>query len=245
MSGNKLPKNMGKKIADALKNQSLEGNEQESPAQDSVDDMTGISLEEFLGEEDNGMDYEIEETEIEIPEVPASEEVEDEIYDSSSFGLDMEDVKLDKISYSNAKPSTPLPDKDIIFKVPEQETEAAPELKLSIDLEEDEEAEEFEMPNNINVLRRLIAQLPAGVPKQTGAQIIRQTIEALGIPMKSVLQDAQKVRECLNSSIKDCAFTIQEYKSNIKNLEKQSVGYQKQLTKLNDIISLFIYNDKK
>ncbi len=244
MSGNKLPKNMGKKIADALKNQSLEGDEQENQVQDSVDEMTGISLEEFLGEEDNGMDYEVEEAELEMPEIPLTEEEED-IYDVSSFGLDTEDIKLDKISYSKPKPSTPLPDKDITFKMPEQETETAPELKLSIDLEEDEEAEEFEMPNNINVLRRLISQLPAGVPKQTGAQIIRQTIEALGIPMKSVLQDAQKVRECLNSSIKDCAFTIQEYKSNIKNLEKQSVGYQKQLTKLNDIISLFIYNDKK
>ncbi len=237
---------MGKKIADALKNQSLEGDEQENPIQDSVDDMTGISLEEFLGEEDNGMDYEVEEPEFEMPEMTISEEkTEDEIYDSSSFGLDMEDIKLDKIEYSKPKASFPLPSKDVTFKVPEQETETAPELKLSIDLEEDDDAEEFEMPNNINVLRRLISQLPAGVPKQTGAQIIRQTIEALGIPMKSVLQDAQKVRECLNSSIKDCAFTIQEYKSNIKNLEKQSVGYQKQLTKLNDIISLFIYNDKK
>jgi hypothetical protein len=51
---------MGKKIADALKNQSFEGDEQENPIQDSVDDMTGISLEEFLGEEDYGMDYEVE-----------------------------------------------------------------------------------------------------------------------------------------------------------------------------------------
>ena len=111
--------------------------------------------------------------------------------------------------------------------------------------DEKEEVEEFEMPNNINVLKKLIAQLPAGVPKTTGAIIIRQTIEALGIPMKSVLQDAQKVRECLNSSIKDCAFTIQEYKSNIKNLERQSASYQKQLAKLNDIIELFVYSDKK
>ena len=105
--------------------------------------------------------------------------------------------------------------------------------------------EEFEMPNNINVLKRLIGQLPTGVPRQTGAQIIRQTIEALGIPMKTVLQDAQRVRDCLNSSIKDCNYTIQEYKSNIRTLEKQAASYQKQLNKLNDIIGLFVYGDKK
>ena len=100
------------------------------------------------------------------------------------------------------------------------------------------------MPNNINVLKRLIGQLPSGVPRQTGALIIRQTIEALGISMKSVLQDAQKAKDCLNSSIKDCSFTIQEYKTNIRNLEKQSLGYQRQLAKLNDIIGLFVYSEK-
>ena len=129
------------------------------------------------------------------------------------------------------------------FNVDSEDIDENPELKLTIDSEDD--TEEFEMPNNINVLKRLISQLPSGVPRQTGAQIIRQTIEALGIPMKSVLQDAQRVRDCLNSSIKDCGYTIQEYKSNIKNLEKQSASYQKQLSKLNDIIGLFVYNEKK
>ena len=109
----------------------------------------------------------------------------------------------------------------------------------------DSDLDNFEIPTNIAVLKQLITQLPAGVSKQTGAQIIRQTIEALGIPMKSVLQDAQRVKECLNSSIKDCNYTIQEYKSNIRNLEKQSLSYQKQLAKLNDIIGLFVYTDKR
>ena len=130
-----------------------------------------------------------------------------------------------------------------VFSVNEEEITSNPDLKLSIENEED--VEEFEMPNNINVLKRLIAQLPTGVPRQTGAQIIRQTIEALGIPMKTVLQDAQRVRDCLNSSIKDCNYTIQEYKSNIRTLEKQSASYQKQLNKLNDIIGLFVYSEKK
>ena len=101
-----------------------------------------------------------------------------------------------------------------VFSVNEAEApKVSSDMKLSIDNEDD--VEEFEMPNNINVLKRLISQLPTGVPRQTGAQIIRQTIEALGIPMKTVLQDAQRVRDCLNSSIKDCNYTIQEYKKNI------------------------------
>lgn len=117
-----------------------------------------------------------------------------------------------------------------------------PEMTISL---EDDDDEEYEMPNNINVLKRLVNQLPTGVPKHTGAQIIRQTIEALGIPMRSVLQDAQRVQEALSSSIKDCIFTINEYKSNIKTLEKQAQNYQKQSAKLNEIVSLFTYSEKK
>ena len=173
---------------------------------------------------------------------------DDTIYESTSFGVDFDDVNfdeptLDETNFDDIMKETPKYQSVFAHsEEKEEEAESVPELKLSIDLEDEEE--DFEMPNNIQVLKRLIAQLPTGVPKQTGAQIIRQTIEALGIPMKSVLQDAQKVRECLASSIKDCSFTIQEYKNNIKNLEKQSANYQKQLSKLNDVIGLFVYNKK-
>lgn len=160
-----------------------------------------------------------------------------------------EEISLDEVAQSTQEeePSFDLGDeKDYqpVFSVNEAEISTDSDLKLSIENEEDE-VEEFEMPNNINVLRRLISQLPTGVPRQTGAQIIRQTIEALGIPMKTVLQDAQRVRDCLNSSIKDCNYTIQEYKNNIRTLEKQASSYQKQLNKLNDIIGLFVYSEKK
>lgn len=205
MQNNNLPKNMGKKIADALKQQDV--------AEENLD-----TLEIDTDSVSDTIDY--QET--------------NETFDNSSFDLDDEEEKSDMQSDYNP-----------VFSVDVDEIEQAPDLKLSINSEEDEVAEEFEMPNNINVLKRLISQLPTGVPRQTGAQIIRQTIEALGIPMKSVLQDAQRVRDCLNSSIKDCNYTIQEYKTNIRNLEKQSANYQKQLNKLNDIIGLFVYNDRK
>ena len=205
MPENELPKNMGKKIADALKKQN-----------EGIEEVTEV-IEEYNTAENVGGDYNANET-------------SNDFNTDSSFEMNYEDNNMSDYSAP-------------VFNVDSDDINENPELKLTIDSEYD--TEEFEMPNNINVLKRLISQLPSGVPRQTGAQIIRQTIEALGIPMKSVLQDAQRVRDCLNSSIKDCGYTIQEYKSNIKNLEKQSASYQKQLSKLNDIIGLFVYNEKK
>ena len=101
-------------------------------------------------------------------------------------------------------------------------------------------SEGFEIPSNIAVLKKLISQLPSGVSRHTGAQIIKQTMEALGISMKSVLQDAQQVQESLKVSARECQGTIQEYKKQILALEKQSQNYQKQYSALNDLISLFI-----
>lgn len=204
MQNNNLPKNMGKKIADALKQQ------------DNLSENTNtLEIESDSDSVENTINY----------------QESNETFDTS-FDLGSDNVQ-DSTEYNP------------VFSVDVDEIDKTSDMKLSIDSEEDEAAEEFEMPNNINVLKRLINQLPTGVPRQTGAQIIRQTIEALGIPMKSVLQDAQRVRDCLNSSIKDCNYTIQEYKTNIRNLEKQSANYQKQLNKLNDIIGLFVYNDRK
>ena len=102
-----------------------------------------------------------------------------------------------------------------------------------------------EMPTNVAVLRKLIAQLPAGVSKQVGALIIRQTIEALGISMNSVLQEAQQVQEGLNTSVRDCTIKIQEYKNQIMQLEANAKDYQMQMSQLNDLISLFIMTDNK
>ena len=105
-------------------------------------------------------------------------------------------------------------------------------------------SESFEMPANIAVLKKLISQLPSGVSRHTGAQIIKQTMEALGISMKSVLQDAQQVQEGLKVSARECQASIQEYKKQILALEKQSQSYQKQYSALNDLISLFIQTTK-
>lgn len=102
------------------------------------------------------------------------------------------------------------------------------------------ETDDFEVPSNVAVLKQLITKLPAGVTKQTGALIIKQTMEALGISMKSVLQEAQQVQEGLNNSSRECQASIMEYKRQISILEKQAQKYQRQYAALNDIISLFV-----
>ncbi len=109
---------------------------------------------------------------------------------------------------------------------------------------EEKPADASEMPGNIVVLKKLISQLPSGVTRHTGAQIIRQTMEALGISMKSVLTEAQEVQANLKESSKECQMTIQEYKRKITNLETQTQNYQKQYAALNDLISLFIQTTK-
>lgn len=219
---------MGKKIADALKAQNDVDFEitEDLASDDVLTDLDDLGLDDNSSQEEEQESYTAENFDFD-----AETEKESSDYDFSSQSSFSSNDEDDDIGY------------EPIFKVNQQQAEEHAELKLSIDAEES--TDEFEMPNNINVLKNLVAKLPSGVPRQTGALIIRQTIEALGISMKNVLQDAQKAKDCLNSSIRDCAFTIQEYKTNIRNLEKQSLGYQRQLTKLNDIINLFVYTDKK
>lgn len=100
------------------------------------------------------------------------------------------------------------------------------------------------IPANVATLRNLINGLPVGVTKQTGAQIIRQTLEAMGLPMNSVLKEAQVFQEELNSSTRECMIKIQEYKTQIMQLEASVQEYQQNITQVNDIVSLFLLADK-
>lgn len=99
---------------------------------------------------------------------------------------------------------------------------------------------DMELPDNVLMLVKLINQLPTGVNRQIGAQIIRQTIEAMGISMKSVLSEAQYIQEDLGNSTQDCINSIEEYKNNIKVLEQKITVYKKQAAKLGELINLFV-----
>ena len=98
----------------------------------------------------------------------------------------------------------------------------------------------LEVPANVAILKQLITQLPGGVSRQAGALVIKQTMEALGISMKSVLQEAQQLQENISLSARECQNNILECKKQINNLEVQVQKYQKQATALNEIISLFV-----
>lgn len=98
---------------------------------------------------------------------------------------------------------------------------------------------DLEYPNNVAILNHLISKLPVGVTKQTGAIIIKQTMEALGIPIKSVLKEAQQYQEALSNRARECQKNIIDYKKQISTLEIKTQQYQKQAVAMNDIINLF------
>ena len=96
------------------------------------------------------------------------------------------------------------------------------------------------VPANVVKLNNLINSLPAGVSKQTGALIIKQTLEAMGIPVGSVLKEAQTFQEELNASTRECMIKIQEAKTQIMQLESTVKSNQENVAHVNDIVSLFI-----
>ena len=100
----------------------------------------------------------------------------------------------------------------------------------------------IEYPANIAVLNSLIAKLPTGVSKQTGALIIRQTMEALGISMQAVIQEAKQVQDDLTSRARECQKNIIDYRKQISMLELQAQQYQRQAVAMNDIIGLFAHS---
>lgn len=101
-----------------------------------------------------------------------------------------------------------------------------------------------EFSSNIETLTRLIHQLPSGVTRQTGAQIIRQTMEAIGMSMNKVLTEAQQAQEGHAQKIKEHLNSIEEYKNNIRILEKELQKNKKRVDDLDDIISLFILTER-
>ena len=177
-------------------------------------------------------------------EVPVNEPAQENL--NTGLGIDIS--ALDSIQmetpaeeFSNKQ----IPNFDEFFADEELNSISEPQPSFNDFMTQPEKVEiAEEMPSNIIVLKKLISQLPNGVTRHTGAQIIKQTMEALGISMKSVLNEAQEVQNNLQVSSKECQMLIQEYKRKIVGLEKQVQNYQKQYNALNDLISLFIQTTK-
>lgn len=173
--------------------------------------------------------------------------------ENSTDGLGIDISALDTLAVSDLNTSNvsedyssnQIPDFDEIFEDSNMTNSSFQGTSFADFLDQPSKTEEpSNMPTNILILKKLISQLPTGVTRQTGAQIIKQTMEALGISMKSVLTEAQEVQSNLQVSTKECQMLIQDYKRKIVGLEKQVQNYQKQYNALNDLISLFIQTTK-
>ncbi len=226
MVSNRITEGVGKKIVEALKQQS------DMDIQNVVENPAPVEEEK---QQETPVENEIEYNE----EEPIYEDFEEPEENSIQSGNTVETPAPNISAFETQAPAM-----DFANKFSNQHimnfTQPSP-IKQMMEKENfASELDGFDIPANVAVLRQLINQLPAGVSKQTGAQIIKQTMEALGISMKSVLQEAQQVQESLNSSARECQTSIMEYKKQISVLENQAQKFQRQYAALNDIISLFV-----
>lgn len=183
-------------------------------------------------------------------ETPVNEVSEVDVDSQNEDTFNNDDFNLDSQNFSNDLPS------DIQLKIQNQLKEPvqpqfqssyidnAFQQSLARNLGDNDTfaqvPDDFDYPANVAVLGQLIAKLPAGVSKQTGATIIRQTMEALGISMQAVIQEAKQVQGTLIENSKECQSNILEYKKQIGILESKSQQYKRQSAVMNDIINLFI-----
>lgn len=100
-----------------------------------------------------------------------------------------------------------------------------------------------EFSGNVKTLIRLVNELPEGVTKQTGAQIIRLTMEAMGISMEDVLSEAQSAQSEMLDAVRANIKKIEEYKTVIRKLESDIKYYQGKANELSEIIDLFILSN--
>lgn len=237
MTRNQLPEGVGKKIVEALKRQAeaditpVDSNDSalsnNIPLTD-IQDLPDVKFEPLTEESDLNENMIIEEEPVNI--LPQG------VYKAKEEPVQMSEpvFTTEKHLYSESKENSTMS-----FVNPSiQTTEKTQKTIMGA-------TAQINIPSNVAVLKNLIASLPVGVTKQTGAQIIRQTLEAMGLPMNSVLKEAQEVQEELNSSTRECMLRIQEYKTNIMQLEQSVQEYQKSITQINDLVSLFLLTDRK
>ena len=216
MANNRMTEGVGKKIVEALKMQSdIEITPMDTTAEENDFDMDMQDYNHNADEQQN------------IQQDPVQDDID----------FDDEDIFNEQPALAFTEPQPVFTEPQPVFTQPAEQP--APQINIRPQIVTSD-LDDFEIPSNVAVLKQLITKLPAGVTKQTGALIIKQTMEALGISMKSVLQEAHQVQEGLNNSSRECQASITEYKKQIGILEKQAQKYQRQYAALNDIISLFV-----
>ncbi|MBR1424387.1 hypothetical protein IJ579_02350 [bacterium] len=209
-------------------------------ATDRIDDSVGKKIVEALKMQGQDIVEEAEEQVDEFEPVQEPEFVEQPAYDSAEDETVEEEIP--EPIFSSIDPQ-PLPQVQLQPQA-QSYVDTAFQQSLERNLGTMNTVSGIEFPANIEILKKLIAKLPAGVSKQTGALIIQQTMEALGISMKSVIAEARQVQNEISSNIRECQASIVDYRKQISILENQAQQHQKQFAMLSDIISLFVHTAK-
>lgn len=231
MAVENMNEGMGKKIVEALKMQTMEHSDgevfvNETPAEPAVEDsgfapdnntVSDVSISNNDSSVDNSFLHTVRET------------IQPNIHSELQMKVQSQlQEQNNQLNFNSAMQ-------------PASFVDSAFQQSLAQNLGNDSFAQDdFNYPPNIAVLKQLIAKLPAGVSRQTGAVIIKQTMEALGISMSSVLQEAKQFQDSLNANSKECQNNIMEYRKQISLLEAKSQQYQRQSAVMSDIINLFV-----
>lgn len=240
MATNKLNDGVGKKIVEALKmNVSSDSQEQAENIEEAnslSEDLTDNSFDENV---QNSIDQDFSQ-----PSANTSSQFENDAYPIPEVVNPISDMQVqiqsqlqeqatrDKLRSSMNSIPTPMNIIDNAFANSLAQNLGPNSFSNMQD--------DFNYPANVAVLKQLIAKLPSGVSRQTGAIIIKQTMEALGISMQSVMQEARQVQESFVNNAKECQNNIVEYRKQINILEAKSQQCQRQAAIMNDIISLFL-----
>lgn len=216
MAINKINDSVGKKIVEALKMQAPEESTKNEQVEEEIQDNNVM----FLDKE-------------EAPEFSNGNSDNTKEDYSNSLNSDIQSTVQPPVSPESVQPQIkPINNQSFIDNAFAQ--------SLAQNIGYTQVPDDFNYPANVAVLKQLIAKLPTGVSKQTGAIIIKQTMEALGIPMQSVIQEARQVQESLNNNARECQANIVDYRKQISILEAKSQQYVRLSAEMNDIISLFV-----
>lgn len=220
MAINKINDSVGKKIVEALKMQAPEESTKNEQVEEEIQDNNVM----FLDKEEA----------LEFSNGNSDNTKEDY---SNSLNSDIQSTVQPPVSPESVQPQIkPINNQSFIDNAFAQ--------SLAQNIGYTQVPDDFNYPANVAVLKQLIAKLPTGVSKQTGAIIIKQTMEALGIPMQSVIQEARQVQESLNNNARECQANIVDYRKQISILEAKSQQYVRLSAEMNDIISLFVQSGR-
>ena len=220
MAINKINDSVGKKIVEALKMQAPEESTKNEQVEEEIQDNNVM----FLDKE-------------EAPEFSNGNSDNTKVDYSNSLNSDIQSTVQPPVSPESVQPQIkPINNQSFIDNAFAQ--------SLAQNIGYTQVPDDFNYPANVAVLKQLIAKLPTGVSKQTGAIIIKQTMEALGIPMQSVIQEARQVQESLNNNARECQANIVDYRKQISILEAKSQQYVRLSAEMNDIISLFVQSGR-